>query len=75
VKLEFSDNFFAMHSNIKFHENPSKGSRVVPWGQTDRHDKANGHLSQFCEHLKINTYEMVEIFQEDVWCIEGTAVS
>jgi hypothetical protein len=43
--------------------------------QTDRHDKANGHLSQFCKHLKINTYEMVEIFQEDVWCIEGLTVS
>jgi len=42
---------------------------------TDRHDKANVHLSRFCKHLKINTYEMVEIFQEDVWCIEGIAVS
>jgi len=41
---------------------------------TDRHDNASGHLSQIFKHLK-NTYEMVEIFQEDVWCIEGTTVS
>jgi hypothetical protein len=66
VNLELSDSFFAIYSNIKFHENLSRGSRVVPWGQTDRHDKANDHLLQFCEHLKINTFEMVEMFQEDV---------
>jgi hypothetical protein len=41
-------------SNIKFHENLSSGSRVVPCGQTDgsmdrqtdRHDEANSHF--FC---------------------------
>jgi hypothetical protein len=27
---------FQKHSNIKFHENPSSGSRVVPCGRTDR---------------------------------------
>jgi uncharacterized membrane protein len=26
---------------IKFHKNLSRGSRVVPCGQMDRHDKAN----------------------------------
>ena len=31
----------------KFHENPSCGSRVVPCGQTDRHE-ANGRFPQFC---------------------------
>ena len=34
---------------LKFHENPSSGSRVVPCGQTDRHDEANSRFSQFCE--------------------------
>ena len=24
------------YSSVKFHENPSSGSRVVPYGQTDR---------------------------------------
>jgi len=36
MKLEFSGEIFEKHSNIKCHENPSWGSRVVPCGQTDR---------------------------------------
>jgi len=44
-------------SNIKFHENPSSGSRVVPCGPTDTHmdkqgdklDEANRRFSQFCK--------------------------
>ena len=38
LKLESSPQIFRKkkHSNIKFHENPSSGSRVVPCGQTDR---------------------------------------
>ena len=36
VKLEFSRHIFEKkYSNVKFHENPSSGSRVVPCGQTD----------------------------------------
>jgi hypothetical protein len=44
---------FAKPSNIKFHENPSRGSRVDPCGltdgQTDIHDEANSRFSQFRE--------------------------
>ena len=36
MKLEFSRQFFEKHTNIKFHENTSTGSRVVPCGETDR---------------------------------------
>ena len=36
MKLEFSGQVFEKYLNIKFHENPSSGSRVVPCGQTDR---------------------------------------
>jgi len=44
-------------SNIKFHENPSSGSQVVPCGQTDtqmdrstdKHDEANCRFLQFYE--------------------------
>jgi hypothetical protein len=36
-------------SNVKFHENPSSGSRVVPCGRTDWHDEANNRFSQFWE--------------------------
>jgi len=37
MKLEiFSKDFRQEYSNIKFHENPSSGSTVVPCGRTDR---------------------------------------
>ena len=53
IKLEFSIQIFEEDSNLKFHENPSCGSRAVLCGQTDgrtdRHDEANCHFSQFCE--------------------------
>jgi len=32
---------FEKYSDIKFHENPSSGSQLVPWGQTDRHRKTD----------------------------------
>jgi hypothetical protein len=40
---------FREHSNIKFHENPSSGSRVVPCGWTDRCEEANSRFSKFCD--------------------------
>jgi hypothetical protein len=49
IKLEFSRQIFEKYSNIKFGENPSNGSRVVPCGRKDRHDEANSRFSQFCE--------------------------
>jgi hypothetical protein len=35
MKLEFSRQIFEKNSNIKFHQNPSSGSRVVRCGRTD----------------------------------------
>jgi hypothetical protein len=35
TKLPFPQPIFEKYSNIKFHENPSIGSRVLPCGQTD----------------------------------------
>jgi hypothetical protein len=35
MKLEFSRQISEKYSNIKFHENPSSGSRVVQCGRTD----------------------------------------
>jgi hypothetical protein len=35
MELEFFSKDFWKHQNIKFHENPSSGSRVVPCGRTD----------------------------------------
>jgi len=36
MKLEFYRQIFEKHSNIRFQENPSSGSRVLPCGQMDR---------------------------------------
>jgi hypothetical protein len=52
MKLEFSRQIFEKYSDIKFNDNPSSWSRVVPCGQTDRHEEANSHLSQFSESAK-----------------------
>jgi len=32
IKFEFSRQIFEKNSNTKFHDNPSSGSRVVPYG-------------------------------------------
>jgi len=49
MKLEFSQQIFGKkkYPHIIFHENPSRGSRVVPCERTDRHDEANSNFSQF----------------------------
>ena len=49
MNVEFPRQIFEKYSHVKFHENPPSGSRVVPCGQTDRHDEANNRFSQFCE--------------------------
>jgi hypothetical protein len=44
MKLEVSRQAVGKDSNIKFHENPSIGSRLIyrrTDGRTDRHDVAN----------------------------------
>jgi len=46
MEIEFSRQIFE-NSNIKFHKNPSSGSRVIPCGQTDRNDEANSCITQF----------------------------
>jgi hypothetical protein len=49
MQLELSRQIVEKYSNIKFNENPSSGSRVVPCGRTDRQDEANSRFSQFWE--------------------------
>ena len=59
-KMDFLDRFSKKYSNIKFYGNPSSGSRVILYGQTnrriDRHDETNRRFLQFCEHAKNETY-------------------
>jgi hypothetical protein len=60
MKLEFSRQIFEQTSNIKFYENPSIGSRVVPCGQTDRHDEANSRFFTILRtRLKVTKFEVV----------------
>ena len=47
MKLEFSQQIFEKYTNIKFHENPSSESRVVPCGQTNR--RTNGQTGRHDE--------------------------
>jgi len=64
MKFQISLKGFEKSSNIKFHENPFKGSRVVSYKQTEkqtdretdrqtdlraeRHGEANSCFAQFC---------------------------
>jgi hypothetical protein len=72
VKLEFSHQISEKYSNIKFRENPSSGSQVVPCGETDerkegrtdgqagRRHEANTHVSKFSiAHNKTSFYTYV----------------
>ena len=52
MQIEFSGQIFEKSSNIKFHENPSSGSRVVPFPRTDRHDEANSLFRNFANASK-----------------------
>jgi hypothetical protein len=47
MNLELSWYFFEKYLNRKFHQDPSTVGRIVPCGQTDRHDEANICFSQF----------------------------
>jgi len=52
MKLEYSRQIFEKYSNIKFSENPSSGSQVVPCERTDTHNEDNSRFSQFCERAE-----------------------
>ena len=51
-----SSRIFEKYSEIKFHENPSSGTRVIPYertdGRTDRYDEANSRFSKFCKSAR-----------------------
>jgi len=49
MRLEVSPQISEKQSNIKFHENPVSGSRVVPCGRTNGHDEVNSNFLRFRE--------------------------
>ena len=61
MKDEFPRRDFLKSSNIKFHENLSSGSKVLPYRRRDRRNEQNGLFTQFCERaqeMKNNVLEM-----------------
>jgi len=48
-KIEFSRRIFERLLKYQIARNPSNRSRIVPYGDTKRQDKANSRFSQFCE--------------------------
>jgi hypothetical protein len=60
MKLDFSRQSIEKYWNVKFHENPSSGRRVVPSEQADKHNEANSRFSQFCKgvykHTNLDAY-------------------
>jgi hypothetical protein len=68
MNVEFSRQIFEKSSKIKFHENPSSTSQVVPYGQADRHGEANS-----LARLKI--YNIMPIGQESVAALLDTRKS
>jgi len=52
MELEFSGQIFEKYWNIRSHEYPCSGSRVVPCGQTDRRDEV-----AFCNFANACTRE------------------
>jgi len=69
MKLGFSEQVFEKYSNIKFHENPPSGSRVVPWGQTNGGtDMINLPVaSRNCVNAPINFLH--ELSPKSTWCV------
>ena len=61
MKLDFSLQIFEKISTIKFHHNPSNGSRVVTF-RTYRHDEANSCFSQFCKPVKSCAFCWHDVF-------------
>jgi len=63
MQLEFSRQIFEKSSNIKFHENLSGGSRVVPLEQMDwrtgERNKANNRFLKFCERAQNTWYNVL----------------
>jgi hypothetical protein len=70
MKIEFSREILEKYSNIKFHENPSSASRVVPCGRTDRHDEPNTHFSQFFESAQL-MFTLQETNEEEHLSLES----
>ena len=62
MKLEFSWQIFEKYSNITFHENPSSGSRVVPYGRMDGQTDMMKLIVAFRNFSNAPEYELIVHF-------------
>jgi hypothetical protein len=53
MKPAFSRKIFEKSSNRKFHENPSSGSRIVSFGQADRHRDGRTDMTKLIVAFRI----------------------
>ena len=65
MKLEFSLQIFEKYSNIKFHENPFRGSRGVACGQKEGHDE--DFFRNFTKALRY-----IEVLKYSNFCLHFT---
>jgi hypothetical protein len=56
TKFEFSRRIFEKYSNIKFHENPSNGIRVVP---CERDGRTDGHTDMTKQTIAFRNFAIV----------------
>ena len=59
TRIFFDSFFYAKHTNIKFHENSSRGSRVVPCGRTGKTKKIVAFYN-FVNAPKKTTFKKIE---------------
>jgi hypothetical protein len=64
MELEFYQQIFEKYSNIKFHENPSSGIRVVACGYKERQTKLTVAFQNFAKALK-NEHVQVHVSTTD----------
>ena len=60
MKLEFSQQNFEKGSNISFHQNPTRGIRVVPYGRTDGHDEQFSNAPKNVKTVKFTVERATE---------------
>jgi len=67
MKLEFSHQLLGKHSNIRYHKNPSSGSRIVLCGRTARRTNMSNLLVAFRSFAKapISTIIRRELYVRD----------
>jgi len=61
MKREFSRQIFEKSSNIKFHKNPSSGSRVVPCGQMVRRTDGRTYIQTDMTKLIVAFHNLANV--------------